>query len=378
MNRSSIEWTQFTSNPIRVWNKQSGKRGTFCVHASAGCERCYSERHNVWRGSGLQFIAQNVPHVEWELNEAELRRWRRLQPGDLVFAFDMTDVFLEHIPLALVERCFAEMALSLGTFQLLTKRAARMRELLSDTSAGGFADRVCREAARLSGDPRDAVQYWPLPNVWLGVSAEDQKNADARIPHLLDTPAAVRFLSAEPLLGALDLTRWLEPIGIECPDVCPGRRYVKVSEAGTGELHHHGETECYPLCPDCGIPAQWTGYDPGLDWVITGGESGPGARPMDVTWVRSLRDQCQSGGVPLFVKQLGAFSIWPTEARDADGDPLAIYDGRDFRDGYVRRLLKDKKGGDPAEWPADLRVRQLPDPRPLTPSPATEGSPTHA
>ena len=134
---------------------------------------------------------------------------------------------------------------------------------------------------------------WPLPNIWLGVSAEDQSTADERIPVLLDTPATIRFVSAEPLLGPIDLERY-----------------------------------------------------PSLDWVIAGGESGHGARPCNTAWIQSIIEQCRAAGTAVFVKQLGSAPAYP---REANGGRVGHYVG-----------LHDRKGGDPAEWPDDLRVREWP------------------
>lgn len=146
---------------------------------------------------------------------------------------------------------------------------------------------------------------WPLPNVWHGVSAEDQQRADERIPHLLQTPAAVRFVSAEPLLGPVDLR--VVPIPTQGPRETAIRR---------------------------------------LDWVIVSGESGPAARPCDLGWIRSIVEQCRAASVPVFVKQLGARPIGVRdELRRAKG---------------LARIFYDAKGGDPAEWPSDLRVREVP------------------
>ncbi len=160
------------------------------------------------------------------------------------------------------------------------------------------------------------VTQWPLPNVWLGVSVEDQQRADERIPHLLRTPATVRFLSAEPLLSEVDLWRFLEG--------------------------HNGE--------------------PVGDWVIVGGESGLNSRPCDVDWIRSLVAQCRSAKVACFVKQLGSAPR---------GDEVLAPTGR-FRNHpqtgqrqlQLKVTLKDRKGGNPSEWPADLRVRQFPEVNP--------------
>jgi len=191
--------------------------------------------------------------------------------------------------------------------------------------------RVARALSTMGHEmtPASIRQRWPLSNVWLGVSVENQHFADERIPLLLQTPAAVRFISAEPLLGPVDL-------------------HSPVLEADSD------------------------GY---LDWVIVGGESGAGARPFAVAWARSIVAQCQAAGVPVFVKQLGADvrdrndagfdgcspTSWPEsiEERDAIEYELSGY-REDWQGAEVRVHLRDRKGGDMAEWPSDLQVREFP------------------
>jgi hypothetical protein len=166
---------------------------------------------------------------------------------------------------------------------------------------------------------------WPLPNVWLGTSVEDQQRADERIPHLLRCPAAVRWLSCEPLLGPVDLAHVL------------GGGYVTI---------RNGET----------LPAAVNNQP--LNWIVAGGESGNGARPCDLAWIRSITRQCQDARVPVFVKQLGAqpYYIEPCppgqEGADIEGVPDSC-----TADLYT----PDPKGGNPDYWPADLRVRQMPE-----------------
>jgi protein gp37 len=161
-------------------------------------------------------------------------------------------------------------------------------------------------------------QGWPLPNVWLGVSCEDQVTLDARVPLLLDTPASVRWVSFEPLLGPINLR------GRPHSDLCI--RCGKPSAA----YHDH---------PD--------GYRTrGLDWVIVGGESGPDARPCDVAWVRDIVRQCKTSDVPAFVKQMGSNAY--LDVRQNKTLP-----------GW-RRAFRDRKGADPEEWPIDLRVGEFP------------------
>ena len=218
---TDIEWTDETWNPV-----------TGCTKVSPGCDHCYAERVTErFHGPGsFERVVLHPDRLDKPL------RWRKPRK---VFVNSMSDLFHEQVPdtfIGLVWQVMAETPQH--TYQILTKRHARMRSFLN---------------------------RWPdpLPNVWLGVSVEDQKWADIRIPALLDTPAAVRFLSCEPLLGAVSLTRWL-----------------------------HG---------GFGVAGPW----PDLDWVIVGGESGPGARPMRPDWARSLRDECEAADVPFLFKQWG-------------------------------------------------------------------------
>jgi protein gp37 len=213
-------------------------------------------------------------------------------------------------------------AASRHAFQMLTKRADRMRAFVTRWTGATL----------------------PLPNVWLGVSVEDQRAADERIPELLATPAAVRFLSCEPLLGPVDLTPY----------------FFKLATSGPG----------WKLTS--GLALEIANRVP--DRVIVGGESGPGARPCDVAWVRSLVEQCRAAQVPAFVKQLGANVEDRNDAgfmgEDPTSWPIHIFEDDRTEEhpsdtGYqgapVRVHLRDRKGGDPAEWPEDLRVRQMPE-----------------
>lgn len=208
---------------------------------------------------------------------------------------------------------------------------------------------------------------WPLPGVWFGTSVENQATADERIPHLLRAPAAVRFLSCEPLLGPVDLRQVMTREG-------------RV-DAIDGAIFKDDLLSIDPTSPSA-WPVDFTRQ---LHWVIVGGESGPGARPCRVEWIRDIVRQCRDAGVPVFVKQLGSFIVDrndrgfdATAETWADGpdegkptDPEAWPDMPDLeedldgtRDGYqgapVRVRLVDRKGGDMAEWPADLQVREFP------------------
>jgi protein gp37 len=169
---------------------------------------------------------------------------------------------------------------------------------------------------------------WPLPNVWLGVSVEDQKRADERIPLLLQTPAAVRFLSCEPLLEAVDLTRLYGHVQIgESVDLCVDALRGLYTAAWSGRSSK----------PETPLSTAKSGAGQ-IDWVIVGGESGHGARDMRLDWAQRIVNDCRDAGVPVFVKQLGAR---PVEFLS----PLPMV---------------HKKGGDPSEWPKDLRVREYP------------------
>ncbi len=200
-------------------------------------------------------------------------RWRNPK---MVFVCAHGDLFAEGVPDEWIDRVFAVMALApQHVFQVLTKRPGRMRDYLR-TRAGdwwAFWPDAARKAGALLGDMPaiGRAMQWPLRHVWLGVSVEDQRRADERIPILLDTPAAVRWVSAEPLLGPVDLMTLRRPSPL-------------------------GSMSAFPTD---GEPA------PSLDWVVVGGESGPGARPMHPAWARSLRDQCSPAGVPFFMKQMG-------------------------------------------------------------------------
>jgi protein gp37 len=316
---SQIEWTD------RTWNPVVG-----CTKVSAGCKHCYAktlhdQRHKA-HNDGKAVPAQYAqPFETVQLMPDRLRdplSWRKPQR---VFVNSVSDLFHEDVPDEFLDRVFAVMALSPShTFQVLTKRAERMRAYLGDMRPGSKRVIAIRQATApflsLAGYPTEAITF-PLPNVWLGVSVEDQRAADERIPALLSTPAAVRFLSCEPLLGPVNLDNALLP--------------------SLGELRGL-------------LRPEWKAA-PKVDWVIVGGESGAGARPMELEWARSLVRQCQAAGLSVFVKQLGAAASDPV-----NGLAGASLDVPEEAAPLVSLRLKDKKGGDPDEWPSDLRVRQFP------------------
>lgn len=266
-DNTKIEWSDATWNPV-----------TGCTEVSPGCDHCYAKTFaERWRGTpGHHFENGFDVTLRPERLDQPLR-WKKPRR---IFVNSMSDVFHEAVPNEFIARVFAIMAVTPHhTYQVLTKRHGRMRSLLSNDEFRLLTKEKHHEM-QLSG----AVSYsplviniWPLPNVWLGVSVEDQKRADIRIIPLLQTPAAVRFLSCEPLLGPIDLD-WVDGVSTLSPD------WTGSPGAGTGAPH--------PL----------------IDWVIVGGESGPGARPMHRDWARSLRDQCTRAGVPFLFKQWGEWA----------------------------------------------------------------------
>ena len=361
--KTSIEWTDATWSPVLG-----------CSPASAGCAACYATR-TVWRmaHNPNRKIAEARAGLV-EKTSAGVLRWTgavRCLPDQLevplrwkeprrIFVANQSDLFHEAVPDDFIAQVFAVMALApRHTFQVLTKRAARMAELLRSEDfwslVGSWSDLMLEDEEspvgpgrgwngleRRSDDARALAQAptadEPLENAWLGVSVEDQRAADERIPHLMQTPAALRFVSAEPLLGPVDLRHLYGHVKLgECVDLCVDALAGKHAAAWAGR----------GTIPDRPLPR---GAEK-LDWVIVGGESGPSARPCDVAWVRSLVEQCRAAGVPAFVKQLG---------RAAASD---VFLGPNGGCGYHPLRLRDRKGGDPAEWPEDLRVREMPEVR---------------
>jgi len=281
---TTIEWTD------KVWNPTTG-----CNKVSRGCKNCYAEKMHK-RLTGMRIAGYGRPFLDGAYpNPEALNRPLGWKKGKRVFVNSMSDLFHENIPFEYVDQVFAVMALTpQHTYQILTKRPVRMEEYMNRRMISRAwspsrkdsdirfkyktpADNVYAIARGMKG--RDAAPnlIWPLPNVWLGTSVEDQKSADERIPHLLNCPAPVRFLSMEPLVG---------PVNFDA---------VPVSVPFKSWYH-------------------------GLGWVIVGGESGSKATPIHPEWVRSLRDQCAHAGVPFFFKQWGEWCP-PEEYSFATGSP---------------------------------------------------------
>lgn len=322
---TAIQWTSETWNPLRAITG-AGKGGWHCERVSPGCQNCYAERQNMsaWAagGTGLPYNRKSREQVSIFLDAAALAKPLRWKKPRRVFVCSMTDLFGEWVTDEMLNRVFAVMAWTPHiTYQVLTKRPERMREYIQ-TGIG-------------------VESRWPLPNVWLGVSAEDQERADERIPVLLETPAAVRFVSAEPLLGEVTLTRDLLWRATPCRDGCGCER---PEDADVNDCACGGE---------CCVGEAFIYRPPDLHWVIAGGESGPGARPCNVEWIRDVVAQCREAGVACFVKQLGAR---PYSSREDEGpnERLTLDNAR------WQFHLRDRKGGSPEEWPEDLRVREFP------------------
>ena len=289
-DKTKIEWTDATWNPV-----------TGCTKVSQGCKHCYAERdwarlQHLLRFAGRAFT-EVVCHPE-RLDQP--LRW--LKPRR-IFVNSMSDLFHEDVPDEFIDRVFAVMSLSYRhTFQVLTKRPGRMRDyMMRDPMTGALRDLAWQIAGWRNGQ----VTPFPRKNIWLGVSVEDQATADERIPLLLQTPAAVRWVSAEPLLGPIDLLR-----------------------AGAIEMDSVG----------CLTPGGGESFARGLvDWIVVGGESGPKARPMHPDWARSLRDQCASADVAFLHKQNGEFA----SVSEVEGHGLHFV----FPDGATVRRVGKKAAG---------------------------------
>lgn len=330
MGKTSIEWTDYTFNP---W--------IGCQRVSPGCEHCYAEalvkrapalvlghgyhigtpgRLPIWGPLAPRRITSDA---YWE----QPKRWNRLAEKaggrKRVFCASMADVFeaklvggerLDEFRTRLWDLIEQTPFLD---WMLLTKRPRNILHMVP--------------AKWISDPPSEVLRTdrWPT-NVWVGCTVEDQHRADDRLPHLLQVPAPVRFVSYEPALEAVDFAPWLSVHNPSC-FWCYGR----------GEMPGTGER-----CPSIS----------GIDWLIVGGESGPGARPFDLAWARSAVAQCRDAGVPVFVKQMGSRPYDGVETCSVKYGPNQI----DVEDRPRWLKLADPKGGDMEEWPEDLRIREFP------------------
>lgn len=302
-DKSGIQWTDAT------WNPSTG-----CTRVSAGCDNCYAytlhdQRHEAWKaGTWPDAPAQyHRPFSEVQLIPERLTLPLRWTKPRRIFVDSMSDLFHADVPTEFIDRVFCVMGASRRhTFQVLTKRPRRMESYLNDPQTKyrvwGAARSLVEQT--LHRDMYDVIPVvkpgagpdwcypaeWPLPNVWLGTSVENQEAA-YRIDWLVKTPAAIRFLSCEPLIGPLDLGRWLWLQGVDTSGNLPGQVL-------------DGQIEPRVVRA--------------IDWVIVGGESGPSHRPVDPDWVRDLRNQCEAASVPFFFKQWGGRTA-KAGGRELDG-----------------------------------------------------------
>ena len=294
---------------------------------TGGCLNCYAARLNARGLPGLLSPTTSKPFARilqsgprWtgdvELIESQLLLPLKWKKPRKIFVNSMSDLFHEALTDEAIDRVFAVMALCpQHVFQCLTKRPERMLQYINGRQWG----RMCDIARQIPGGSHSHNPKYPLENVWMGVSVENQATADARIPLLLQTPAAVHWISLEPQLERVGLARYLRPVD------------------GSGPKF--------------------------LGWVVQGGESGPGARPFDIQWARNTIDQCREADVACFVKQLGAKPYWPLVnglGQWADHVRFSRDTSREAPYHWDEIHLNDRKGSDPAEWPEDLRVQQFP------------------
>lgn len=291
-DKSKIEWCDASWNPVRG-----------CSRVSKGCEHCYAERvaHRL-RDAGYDGLTRMTEHGPvWT---GEVRpvpklldyplRWKRPRR---IFVNSVSDLFHEKVPIEFISQVFNIMGsrtLECGkrhlheeecwtgephTFQILTKRPEQMRQIileLPDYVGEHWPGHSTISIAMEAGN-------WPLPNVWLGVSVENQPTFDERWPYLRDTPAAIRFISYEPALGPVDFSSSLPP----------SKREICICDR-----EKNNYTADNPYC-------KWPHGKKTLNWIICGGESGPRARSMQPDWARSIRDQCRAAGIAFFFKQVG-------------------------------------------------------------------------
>lgn len=322
---TSIEWTATvhpdgTVTKGSTWNPTRG-----CSRVSPGCLNCYAETIATRfsdEGQPFHLFASRTPKPHWtgkvgivEKHLLDPLHWKTPRK---IFVNSMSDLFHEDLGWEQIDKVFAVMAsCPQHTFQILTKRPKNMQRYLDLThrssipGSTAFSNRL------------------PLPNVWLGVSVENQATANERIPLLLQAPASVRFVSYEPALEAVDFSY----------HGCNALPIYREAETVTDRLMPSGESLVRPGRKG------WIRHDGRkVDQIIVGGESGPGARPFDISWARQTIEQCKSAGVACFVKQLGKRPY-----------PGSLGSGH-----MPEMALKDRKGGNMEEWPEDLRVRQWP------------------
>lgn len=285
MNKTKIEWCDRTWNPV-----------TGCTPVSEGCSNCYAARMSK-RLAGRGGYPKEEPFRPATIHHDQLIKPMRMRQTALIFVCSMGDLFHDAVSDEIIARIIGMMRASNHVFILLTKRPARMKSFFQSCrdsgdhlgwiTHNGNAPAAYGGNGIIVGSPNS----WPLPNLWLGVTAETQARANERIPILLQTPAAVRFVSIEPMLGPMNLVPYLIP---------------------SSKLR-------------------------GIEWVICGGETGPGARPLHPNWTRSLRDQCIEADVPYFFKGWGAWLPM------ASADEASHYPNSKIIDNGIRWVCVGKK-----------------------------------
>lgn len=314
---SKIQWTDHTMNPWIGCTKVS-------VGELGACENCYAEVATPSRAMRIEWGAGKPRHRTSESTWAQPLRWERNAAAffaehgrrQRVFCASLADVFDNEVPLSWRADLFELIAKTPSLdWILLTKRIGNARRML-DMASFSVTHRL---------------QSWGdgWRNVWLGATVANQEEAERDIPKLIATPARVRFLSCEPLLGPIDIGRAF-PCGYYCDEI-------------VGHVDH-------PFISRVNSP---------LHWIIVGGESGPQARRFDIGWARDLVRQCRVAGVAPFVKQFGAAPTWDGCASPDEHWPAGT-EKHDGGCGYWEIRLRDRKGGDIAEFPPDLRVREFP------------------
>lgn len=357
---TKIQWAHHTFNPWRG-----------CTKVSDGCKNCYADQMSgrnpkvlgVWGKNGTRVVASESmwkQPLKWNRDAEAAGERSRVFCASLADVFESRDTMPEsawsavaHARLRLFELIDLTPHLD---WLLLTKRPENVRPIISEEiSLGTYPD------------------SWNLqehmPNVWIGTTVENQAEADKRIPHLLKIPAAVRFLSCEPLLGPVQIERYLKHkkwwMG-ECP-TCGWIGNTGFADGG-GQIADTGDYDD-PICPVCFESAEGTNIvlddapTDGVDWVIVGGESGPGSRPCDEAWFHSMVGQCNAAGVPVFVKQMGSVpmelgTVWTSRQT---ARLLNAHNDRHVPPDFVPLKYNDKKGGEITEWPASLQVREIPE-----------------
>lgn len=366
MGQSNIEWTDKSWNPLRG-----------CTPVSEGCRNCFAKSiAHRFSGPGQPFEGFTNERGDWSRKVvtvpaklAEPLSWRK--PA-MVFVNSMSDLFHEDVSDEYIASVFGVMAASPHhTYQIVTKRPERMLEWLTRYQEAHAAAWAARAELLNAGRPvpksvvvlaeADGLGAWPLPNVWLGVSVEDQATADERIPLLLQCPAAVRWVSYEPALGPVDFRPWLrgDDDGCERCDIEDGCRDCPAQKS----VYRDGDY-------DLDRPETCITEKVDLDWIVVGGESGSAARPFDSKWLESLIAQCQ-GRTALFVKQLGAqyldavngivgAAVSKEKAAEVGHWHGVLHDTAERKVSRAPRRLTSKKGGNTDEWPGYLVIREYP------------------